>query len=458
MKKTLSVKARVSLWYTGFLLVLILIGVAYLFAFSGQVFLRQIRTQLIDAVADTVRDTAFERGELEDEEMDFYRNGVFLYLYDTDGRLIAPRTNQGIQVDAVLEDQQVKTVGHAGEQYLVYDLYAVQDEVPFWTRGIVSIDGVEGTLRGMLLLAVAAVPVLAAVAWWGGWRITKRAFSTVEQMAHAADTITSGKDLSQRIPDNGSGDELSHLSRTFNTMLGRLQASFETERRFTSDVSHELRTPTAVILSQCEYGLSGQAGEGEKTDALRAILRQAQRMSAMISQLLLLARAERGKFTPDWETLDFSMLCDMCAQELSEGAKEAGVSLSTHLDAVRLVGDSTLLIRMVTNLLSNAIRYRRESGGRVEICLRRGTGESCILKVKDNGIGIRREDLPHIWERFYRADASRTGDGSGLGLPMVAWIVKLHGGQIAVRSIYGKGTVFRVTLPLGWNGKPLQKG
>ena len=230
-------------------------------------------------------------------------------------------------------------------------------------------------------------------------------------------------------------------------MLERLQESFEREQQFTSDVSHELRTPTAVIRSQCEYALSDQAGEQERREALESVLRQTQRISSIISQLLLLARAENGKFTPNWEQIDFSELCEMVSLEQEGHAQEKGVTLELQLQpGIDLIGDETLLMRLVTNLLSNAIRYNKEHG-RVTLRLKEDH-DSCLLEVEDTGIGIRPEDQKRVWRRFYRVDASRSQGGCGLGLSMVLWIAQLHGGRVELESVYGVGSVFRVYLPL----------
>ncbi len=446
--RRLSIKARVTLWYTGLLLLLLVLGTAYLLAFSDQITSRQLRDSLQESVSEAVKNAQFDHGELEDEDIDFYRNGVSVFLYDTSGRLLAPRVNQGIQVNAVLEDQQVKTVEGASGRWMVYDLYAEQDGTGFWVRGMVSLSGTQGVIRRMLLLALIGVPGFALIAALGGWRITRRAFLPVAAMAETAGSITTGNDLSLRVPDDGSGDELSRLGRTINSMLERLEDSFRRERQFSSDASHELRTPTSVIISQAEYALSPGTSPEEREKALGSILRQARRMSVMLGQLLMLARAENGKFRPDRERICFSELCEMVALELEDSMEKRELALAMELEPeIYVQGDETLLMRMVTNLLQNAAAYN-SPGGRVALRLRR-EGEGCLLEVEDTGVGIAPEDLERIWDRFYRADPSRSGEGTGLGLPMVKWIVQLHGGRVEVRSAPGEGSVFRVRLPAG---------
>lgn len=265
-------------------------------------------------------------------------------------------------------------------------------------------------------------------------------------MAETARAIGTGSDLSQRIETDGRGDELNQLGDTMNEMLARLQASFEAERQFSSDVSHELRTPIAVIRSQCEFALSGQAGEEEKREAFEAVLKQSERMNSIVSQLLLLSRAENGKFVPEREPVELNVLCETVCEELEAMAAERQVELAWNTEKLQIVGDETLLIRMVNNLVSNAIRYNRP-GGSAEVSLRK-RGKYAVLTVRDTGIGIRREDLGQIFNRFYRADRSRSSEGTGLGLSMAAWIARVHGGSIRAESVYGEGSVFTAELPI----------
>lgn len=443
--RRMSIKARVTLWYSGLLVVLMVIVVLYLLSFTNQIFVKRQRDVLMDVVADTVKSSQFDYGNLDDDKIDFYNKGVSVFLYSTDGSLIAPKVNMGIQVDSVLEDQVVRMVDRGGDQWLVYDIYAVQNGTGFWVRGTIHMSGVRENLKGMVLLALVGVPVFIAIAAFGGFTITRHAFSAVGELAQTADSITSGQDLSLRVLDDGSGDELSRLGYTVNSMLERLQESFEAEKQFNSDVSHELRTPTAVIISQCEYALSKDADEEIRTEALYSIRRQADRITAIISQLLMLVRADNGKFTPKFEQILLSELCEMAVIELEEEAREQGISLNMELEAkVVINGDETLLIRLLTNLIQNAVKYNRE-GGRVTVRLKQ-MQRSCLIEVEDTGIGIPKEEQEKIWNRFYRVDSSRSGEGTGLGLTMVRWIARLHGGDVTVTSRYGQGSCFRISL------------
>ena len=155
--KRISIRARVTLWYTGLLVVLLGLGVVYLLSFSDQMLLRQTRDALLDVVSDAVKQAHFDDGELDDEKIDFYSEGVSVFFYDTSGRLLAPRVNRGLQVDSILEDQAVKTVSNGRETWMVHDLFAIQDGTGFWVRGVVSLSGSTATVHGMILLALIGV-------------------------------------------------------------------------------------------------------------------------------------------------------------------------------------------------------------------------------------------------------------------------------------------------------------
>lgn len=444
--KGLSIKARVTLWYTFFMILVFGITAVYLVSSSQRMSGRQMRERLVDTVTDAVSQVRFRYGELDAEELDFYKNGVSVFLYDTQGCLLAPKVTRGIQVDSLLEDQTIKTASSGRERWMIYDVYSEEEDAGFWVRGMISMTEYGQALGNLPILFGSALPLLAVLAALGGFRITRQAFRPVTQMAETARAIGTGSDLSQRIETDGRGDELNQLGDTMNEMLARLQASFEAERQFSSDVSHELRTPIAVIRSQCEFALSGQAGEEEKREAFEAVLKQSERMNSIVSQLLLLSRAENGKFVPEREPVELNVLCETVCEELEAMAAERQMELAWNTEKLQITGDETLLIRMVNNLVSNAIRYNRP-GGSAEVSLRK-RGKYAVLTVRDTGIGIRREDLGQIFNRFYRADRSRSSEGTGLGLSMAAWIARVHGGSIRAESVYGEGSVFTAELPI----------
>ena len=220
------------------------------------------------------------------------------------------------------------------------------------------------------------------------------------------------------------------------------------EKQFTSDVAHELRTPLSVVLMECEELLRSEHLDEESRREVMVIYRKIKGMSEMISQLLLLSRADQGREKLNMEEIDFSELSEMVAEEYAEVARNKGISLKAQIEpGLRLTADETLMIRLWGNLLQNAVNYGRPDG-HIWISVQK-EGNTIRMSVKDDGIGISSQDLPHIWDRFYQADPSRNSDSSGLGLSMVKWIVEAHHGELSVESEIGKGSTFSCQFP--WN-------
>ena len=237
---------------------------------------------------------------------------------------------------------------------------------------------------------------------------------------------------------------MQELADTFNTMLERLERSFERERQFTSDASHELRTPVAVI-SACAEELEAGLSAGEAAQSLAAIRRESARMNKIISQLLMLTRGYEGRIHLEKETLEFRNLVGSVMEELSESAAASEIRLLNQVpQGCTIFADQSLLTQLLINLIGNSIKYG-VMGGKVTV--RAAASETgCTFTVSDNGIGTQPEELDHIFERFYRADKARDRSGFGLGMPIVKWIVELHGGDIRVASEAGKGTQVTVTV------------
>ncbi len=448
MKKSISIKARVTIWYTVSMIIITSLVVIFLVSFSQQISKNQLQQKLIDVVTDTIQEVEFHNGEINND-IDFYNNGVSLFIYDINGYLIAPRVNQGIQVDSLLEDQTVKVVDSIGERWLVYDIFGEKDNTNYWIRGIVSMSGTRQTLSDMAIIALCILPIFVIITAIGGFYITKRAFIPIKNIAETADTINSGNDLSSRIKikNANANDELSHLVNTMNDMLSRLQSSFETEKQFTSDVSHELRTPIAVIISQCEYILSGKANKYEEKQAFETVLKNSKRMSDIISQLLMFVRAENGKFKPNMENINVSMLCEMLVMDFENVCQQNDIKIESNIKPdIYTICDEVLIARLITNIITNAIKYNKPFGS-INVELYENDGY-VVLNVKDTGIGISEENINNIWKRFYRVDTSRSGESTGLGLSMVKWIVDIHNGDISVKSVVNIGSEFIVKIPL----------
>ncbi|MGH9475115.1 MAG: sensor histidine kinase [Terriglobales bacterium] len=315
------------------------------------------------------------------------------------------------------------------------------------------INDAQDTFLWVMLMLLPVTVVLSAV---GGSVMAKRTLKPVTDMTHAAQSITASN-LSRRLPTRGRGDELDELAETFNAMIARLQQSFAKMNEFAANVSHELRTPLQAMQGETELALIARAPLGECRRVLESNLEEIDRLNRMIRNLLLLAQADAGEMRPRLEAMDLNELVRDLVEQMRAVAQARNLELRAETAApVPLRADSLRLRQLVLNLIDNAVKYT-PAGGRIEVRVERaattrGRIEARLL-VRDSGIGIAAEDLPHIFDRFYRADKSRTHsaagvEGCGLGLPIVKWVAETHGGSVEVASRPGQGSSFLVRLPL----------
>jgi two-component system, OmpR family, sensor kinase len=310
-------------------------------------------------------------------------------------------------------------------------------------------EGVAPIVLGSAVFIAAPLILLMSIA--AAYVIAGRAFRPVDGIINEVEAITDGRSLHRRLALDGSGDELSRLTRTLNAMIERLETSFGALRRFTADASHELKTPLTVMRADVERALtSGGHTSAEQLEPLEEALREVRRMSDLVDSLLTLARADEGRF----DLINEPVALEPLVREVYETAvilgEDAGISVYMPvLEDVTVYGDATRLRQLFLNLVTNAIKYT-PSGGRVDLSLSKRL-DAITFTVRDTGIGIAANDLPFIFDRFWRADrvrsrASERG-GFGLGLAIAQYIAHAHGGSLTVSSRLGRGSVFTVTLP-----------
>mgnify|MGYP002859499215 FL=1 len=446
--KRLSITMRVTLLYTLFMVLLTGLSLGFLFH-AGAQSRRQTTLDRMQTMAEASRkELEAKDGELEiDRDLEAFDDGVYLSLYDTAGVPLYGFVPREFDNSVIFDDGSLRTVESGGHSWYLYDeQITVEDYGPVWVRSIAAADAFNSTLGTLGKTALLVLPVFVVLAAVCGYLLTRRAFAPVRQITQTARKIGEGGDLSRRIGLTGRKDEIHTLAAEFDAMFARLEQAFDREKQFTDDASHELRTPTAVILSQSEYALQNTQPQGETRAALESIHTQAARMAELLSQLLMLARADKGRQVVQREPVDLSELVEMVAETEAEQAEARNITVQTELEpGVMVQGDETLLMRLLINLTENAIRYGRP-GGQVKLTLRRQDGEA-VGTVEDDGIGIAPEDLDKIWQRFWQADPARSGGGAGLGLSMVRWIAQAHGGRVTVQSEPGKGSIFTFFLP-----------
>jgi two-component system, OmpR family, sensor kinase len=308
---------------------------------------------------------------------------------------------------------------------------------------------IEATQRTLLSVLVIGTLTWTIVAGLAGWFTTNKALSPLEDVTQTALQITRADDLSRRIPYHGSpNDEVGQLILAFNQTLGRLESLFHTQRRFMADVGHELRTPLTVIKGN--VGLMRRIGETDE-ESLVGIENEVDRLTRLVGDLLLLAQAESGKLPLERRLVELdTLLLDVLQQMKILAGDRLKLKLG-DIDQILVCGDKDRLKQVLVNLVGNAISYT-PAGGEVVVGVSKKEGMARIT-IADTGPGISPEDLPHIFERFYRAEKARTRsrDGSkgfGLGLSIAYWIVNNHDGKIDVNSTVGEGTTFCIWLPL----------
>jgi heavy metal sensor kinase len=281
----------------------------------------------------------------------------------------------------------------------------------------------------------------------GGWWLASRAIRPIEDISATALKIAAG-DLSHRINVADTESELGRLAGILNSTFARLEAAFAHQARFTADASHELRTPISVIVTQTQSALSRERAATEYREALEACQRAAKRMRSLTESLLQLARLDAGQEPMQRETFDLARVTLESVELVRPLAGERAIELQCNLTSVECLGDAGRIGQVATNLLTNAIHFNRERG-RVQVSVR-AEEAAAWLTVTDTGVGIPAEDLPHIFERFYRVDKSRSRiqGQNGLGLAICKAIVDSHGGSISVSSQTASGATFVVKLPL----------
>lgn len=316
-----------------------------------------------------------------------------------------------------------------------------------------GLDGYEAQLRHARDAYLVAIPIALLLALAGGYALAGRALAPVGTMAAQAQRIGAFTPH-ERLRTRNDSDELGRLAHAFNGLLDRLNIAFEQQRQFLAEASHELRTPVAVVRGEAELALSrDDRSPSEYRDALEVIHAEGRRMSRIVDDLLLLSRADAGRYPLSLEELYLDELVAECVRAMRTVADARDVTLQYEAAAeLPFRGDDALLRRLVINLLDNAIKY---GPGRSVVAVRAYREESgaYVVSVRDRGTGIPREVQDRLFERFYRArgapgGADREGDsGAGLGLAIGRWIAEAHGGSLELFSSGAQGTEFRISMP-----------
>ena len=442
-RKRLSIKTRVTLWYTTLLAVLVGLVAAAVLVMSDSMEEMQAKKILENAVNHAADLLVYDGTDVTFlEPVDTYEGGIYLLFYDEKYQFLDGSWPRKFPNGIDAANRAFQAVRQGNTTYYVYDHLLEFESGGVWIRGIYEAIGTQFILDSVVRVILIVLPTLVVLAALGGWLITRNAFRVVDELRQQADSISGGQDLSRRIPVNGERDELYHLAGTLNRMFDRLEDSFQAEQQFISDVSHELRTPTAVILAECQYALGAE--QAEQTAALEVIQRQGKRMSRMTEEMLTLSRMEQGQTQLAREETDLTELVEVICEDQQELLPEH-LTLRWELEPVTAEVHQDMMIRLVINLLNNAVRYAKS-----EILVSLTCHHDTVtLTVADDGVGIEPEHQKRIFQRFYQVDGARArkSGGLGLGLAMCDQIIRQHGGRISVESTPGEGSRFFVTFP-----------
>ncbi len=320
-----------------------------------------------------------------------------------------------------------------------------------------STAGIGVATPRLLVAMLLSGPLILIASMIVGYVLAGRNIKPVDTIVDEIEAITDGRSLHRRVIEVRSTEELARLTTTLNAMLIRLERTFLSLRRFTADASHELKTPLTVLRAGVERAITHPSASPALMEVLEETLIEVNRMTEIVDSLLTLARVDEGRAPLHLEPTDFRELLAEISETASILGEQASVNVSMETPNKPLILplDRARARQLLLNLLTNAVKYTPR-GGHVSIkCVK--NPESVVVEVADTGIGIAAGDLPHIFDRFWRADAARTRGqrpGAGLGLAICRWIAEAHGGSIAVQSRRGEGTTFTVTLPRETSGTP----
>lgn len=460
--RALSLRTKLTLWYASWMLgVLIASGVAVHLLLSGSL-RRAVDASLVEQVRlleERLR--ALEQGreppEIRIERLTFAPTFVELITLEGEIADVAAASEQDRvplppemlarvreSSEPIIEDARARD-GRA-MRVITWRVLNARGEPDYFLRAGYVIEDLHRAERKLLGTLVLTIFLALIAAGLGGRVIATKALEPVDRLTRAARAITS-RNLAERVEVPPSHDELAHLAETFNQMIARLHEAFARERRFTEDAAHELRTPLAILRSDLEIALRRERSAEEYRQVLQRGLEEILRLDKLAEDLLLLASSESGQAVLERAPLRLDLLGREVFEQIRSRAeaRRLDLTLQDSGDPLLVLGDERRLRQLLLNLLENALKFTL-AGGRITLRLSR-TPTRARLEVEDTGCGIPPEDLPHIFERFYRRPA-KEASGSGLGLAISRWIVEAHGGRIWAESEVNRGSRFICELPL----------
>jgi heavy metal sensor kinase len=470
-----TIRIRLALWFTAILALVLLIFVFSAYFFLDYTLHRQTdRTlrELSNSFADVIGSEDKEESSTDATDLNAAREALEglsfrnyqIFVFDAQNKIVSidKRPYRRDNISAEQLGDVTKKFANASNETALYSLTIGKDDFRIFAKkcplrgqtinifiahSLEEENEILERFRNILLIAVPIVLVLASI---GGYFLARKSLSPVVSMTRSAAQIGAAN-LHERLPVKNEKDELGNLATVFNSMLERLENSFEQQRRFMADASHELRTPLAIVRGESEVSLAREdRARGELRESLEIVHDESKRLTRIVEDLFTLARADAGQFKTNFRDLYLDELLTDCVRKIRVLADKKNISIEVSAEEFLMSGDEQLLQRLVINLLDNAIKYNRDNG-KVMISGKK-VSNGYQVAVADTGAGISVTDRTKIFERFYRSDKARSrsngsaNSGAGLGLSIAQWIAEIHFGRIELTSSDNSGSIFTVTF------------
>ena len=449
--KKVSITKYIISYLIGLILALPFLMVIFVSILADRMIYYDIQSVLLREIIKNNKNTSYEDGIIKpNEDFRYVDDGMYFRILDEDGLVILGESPIKVEFTEEGLSQRLRMVESEGEEYYIIGRInkRMTKEVGhiIYNQCIVNKRDVESKYKFIKYTSYASIPVFLMLVLMAGLVMSGKISGPLKQMSKTAESIGQEGELSRRIEYDGKIKELGVLAATNNRMLERIENMLEMQKQFSSDVAHELRTPIAVLLAQCEYAKEYVSTKEEFDDAIDVIYRQTKKTNMVITQLLNLNRLESERVVLDLEDADLDEMIRSICDEIEFKEKD-DVQFELALSGVRADMDIGLMLILLQNLIQNAVKYSARPA-RVKIATQY-RDDAVVVKVQDFGCGIREEDLPHIFDPFFRGEKARNSEGFGLGLPLADRIAKAHKGEIKVDSVWGKGSTFTLVI----NGK-----